>query len=179
MSLQEIVVPETEPETEWVNGRALQKMSPFYNHSQLQLQMLVAMHAWAKSGAYGRVGPEWRFRVTPPGEITRPLVPDVAYLSFESFPIDTPNADLQVPLAAPTVAVEILSASDRRPDVDSKIETYLRAGTTLIVVIDYDFRIVELHDRDHSERRTLGQTIEHSALPGFSLDIRTLFESIA
>jgi hypothetical protein len=32
MSLHEIVLPETKPETEWVRGRALQKVSPTYDH---------------------------------------------------------------------------------------------------------------------------------------------------
>ncbi len=37
-----------------------------------------ALHTWV--GARGEVGTEWRFRVQPPGEPARPLVPDVAYV---------------------------------------------------------------------------------------------------
>ncbi len=36
MSLHEIVLPETKPETEWVRGRALQKVSPRYRHARCQ-----------------------------------------------------------------------------------------------------------------------------------------------
>jgi hypothetical protein len=35
MSLHEIVLPETKPETEWVRGRALQKVSPTLRHDAL------------------------------------------------------------------------------------------------------------------------------------------------
>jgi hypothetical protein len=76
MSLHEIVLPETEPETEWILGRAVQKVSPFRTHARLQLTLGAALLAWAEGR--GEVGSEWRFRVAPPGEVRRPLVPDVA-----------------------------------------------------------------------------------------------------
>ena len=98
MSLHEIVLPETKPETEWVCGRALQKVSPTYAHAILQRLLIVALGAWADDGDHGRVGPEWRFRVAPPREIVRPLVPDVAFLSYDALPRETPFDDVQVRL---------------------------------------------------------------------------------
>jgi hypothetical protein len=70
MSLREIVLPETEPDTEWVRGRALQKMSPTTNHAVLQSALSAKLVAWAATR--GVVGSEWRFRVGPPGEPLRP-----------------------------------------------------------------------------------------------------------
>ncbi|HMF27287.1 MAG TPA: Uma2 family endonuclease, partial [Candidatus Cybelea sp.] len=81
MAQHEILLPETKPETEWVRGRALQKVSPQRDHARLQLALGIALDRWA-AGA-GEVGTEWRFRVAPPGEVRRPLVPDVAYVSKE------------------------------------------------------------------------------------------------
>jgi hypothetical protein len=82
MSLHEIVLPETKPETEWVRGRAVQKVSATYWHATLHGLIFAALRDWADAGRYGRVGTERRFRVAPPGEVVRPLVPDVAYLSY-------------------------------------------------------------------------------------------------
>jgi Uma2 family endonuclease len=170
--VHEIVLPNTKPETEWVRGRALQKMSPQRTHSRLQGALSIRLDRWA-SGR-GEVGPEWRFRVAPPGEIRRPLVPDVAYVSNERLrPLS--DADLEVPPLAPDVAVEILSPDDRRIDIDDKIDTYLRAGSSLVVVVDPAALVVELHDPSDVRRLGEGATIEHGALPGFSYPVAELF----
>jgi Uma2 family endonuclease len=176
MSLHEIVLPETKPETEWVRGRALQKVSPTYDHARLQLLVGLAFTSWADDGAHGRVGSEWRFRIAPPGTVVRPLVPDVAFLSYDALPADAPRDAVQVPLGAPTVAVEILSPDDRRGDVEHKIATYLSAGTAAVIVVDPHHETFAVHDRDGVRTLKRGDMLTHRALPGFSLDIGALFE---
>ena len=89
--MAEISVPDTKPATEWVNGRALQKMSPQRKHARAQSIFASALHAWAASEGPGRVGTEWDFRLAPPGEVRRPLVPDVAYLSYTRVPYEIPR----------------------------------------------------------------------------------------
>ncbi|GAC1534577.1 MAG: Uma2 family endonuclease [Candidatus Velthaea sp.] len=168
----EIVLPETKPETEWVRGRALQKVSPTYRHARLQSLMLIALDAWADGR--GRVGTEWRFRVAPPGEVVRPLVPDVAYLAYERL---APEADdeAQVPLGAPSVAVEILSPDDRKPDVRDKIATYLRAGTDAVIVVDPKTETVRAESREGVRTFRIGDNFLHASLPGFSLNVLEYF----
>ena len=173
MALHEIVLPETKPETEWVRGRPLQKVSPQRDHSFLQGELYTQLKLWAKGR--GEVGPEWRFRVAPPGEVRRPLVPDVAYISNERVR-GLSDEELQVPPLAPDVAVEILSPDDRRPDVDDKIRTYLQAGSSLVMVVDPKRRRVELHDSRTTNYADEAGAIEHPALPGFSYSVRELFE---
>ena len=176
MALPDIVVPVTEPETEWVRGRPLQKVSPTRSHALLQYAMASALHAWA--GGRGEVGTEWRFRVRPPGEPARPLVPDVAYVDASRLR-GLRGDDLEVPRLSPDVAVEVLSPDDRRIDVASKIATYLAAGSMLVVIVDPQREIVELHDgvtRTVAER---GQEVAHPTLPGFCLPVSELFDAIA
>lgn len=168
----EIVLPETKPETEWVRGRALQKVSPTYRHSALQTLMAMALRAWARGK--GRVGTEWRFRVSPPGEVVRPLVPDVAYLSYARLAREEDDL-AQVPLGSPSVAVEILSPGDRGRDVRDKIATYVRAGTDVVLVVDSKREsIVAVSLAGRAEFR-IGDIFTHAALPGFTLDVRTYF----
>jgi Uma2 family endonuclease len=178
MSLHEIVLPATEPETEWVRGRPLAKVSPTYSHGLLQLTVAEALRQWARDGRHGRVATEWRFRVAPPGEIVRPLVPDVAFLAFTVVAEQAPAAEVEIPLAPPTVAVEILSPDDRPPDVADKISTYLRAGTALVLVIDPVAQTLLAYD---GERRLFrrNERFEHDALPGFQLDLEGLFGQIS
>jgi Uma2 family endonuclease len=175
MSLHEIVLPETKPETEWVRGRALQKVSPTYDHSQLQMLLAIAIGKWAEEGRHGRVGPEWRFRVAPPGEIVRPLVPDVSFLAYRTLAADTPSADVQLPLCAPTVAVEILSPDDRWPNVNHKIAVYLSAGTEAVVVVDPKQEKIVVHDRNGARTLYAGYILVHESMPGFSFDVAALF----
>jgi Uma2 family endonuclease len=176
MSTAEIVLENTEPETEWVRGRALQKMSPTRSHSLLQGALLSALSEWA--GSRGEVGSEWRFRVAPPGEPARPLVPDVAYVAIDRLKGLTGD-DLEVPRLTPDVVVEVLSPGDRRLDVDDKIATYLAAGAALVIVVDPKTRTVELHDPSAVVALVEGQSLTHAALAGFELSLSKLFAVIA
>ena len=173
--MHEIVLPETKPETEWVRGRPLQKVSATYDHARLESLLGRALGGWADATDAGRVGTEWRFRVAPPGEAVRPLVPDVSFLSYETLPRDAAGDALQVPLGAPTVAVEILSPDDRRVDVEHKIATYLRAGAAAVLVVDPTQQTIAVHGEDAALLRA-GDILTHEALPGFTLDVGDLFE---
>jgi len=149
--LHEIVLPITKPETEWVRGRALQKMSPTYSHARLQGLLFTAFAAWADAGEHGRVGVEWRFRIVPPGEAVRPLVPDVAFLAYDALAADAPDELVEVPLGAPTVAIEILSPDDRPADV------------------------AEATGKRAYER---GDVLTLDALPGLAVDLEALFAAV-
>jgi len=175
MSIHEIVLPETTPETEWIRGRARQKVSPTYDHGALQGQFYMALWMWAEAGAHGRVASEWRFRVAPPGAVVRPLVPDVGYLSFRQLPADAARDLVQVPLGAPTVAVEIRSPDDRPAYVEHKIATYLAAGTSAVIVVDPHRESIGVHDGEGARILCAGDTLTHAALPGFALDVGALF----
>lgn len=170
--LHEIVLPHTKPETEWVRGRGLQKVSPQRAHARLQLAFGEKLNHWA--AGRGEVGTEWRFRVAPPGEVRRPLIPDVAYVSNERLrPLS--DDELECPRLAPDIAVEILSPDDLRIDLDDKIGTYLRGGSSLVVVVDPHRRVVELHDRFGVATLSENDAIEHPALPGFMYSVGDLF----
>jgi Uma2 family endonuclease len=172
MSIHEIVLPETEPETEWILGRAVQKVSPYRTHGRLQGDLYAALRAWEKG--HGQVSSEWRFRIAPPGQIRRPLVPDVAYVSAERL-AGLQGRDLEAPPFAPDVAVEILSPDDRPARVEHKIAVYIAGGASLVIVVDPSDRSVRLHDA-HGVRLLRGDdVVAHPALPGFSLSLPALF----
>lgn len=172
MQPAEIVLPWTKPETEWVAGRALRKVSPTRNHSRIQGQLLYLLLPWARGR--GEVGPEWRFRVQPPGESRRPLVPDIAFVSGERLRGLTDD-EMQIPALAPTVAVEVLSPRDRPEDLASKIEVYLAAGTSLVIVADPRTRTLALYDGNAPTLLGAGDVLRHAALPDFTMDVGAMF----
>jgi len=172
MSIHEIVLPETEPETEWILGRAVRKVSPFRTHALLQGKVQTALAAWAESR--GDAGPEWRFRPAPAGEIRRPLVPDVSYVSDARL-AGLEGRDLEAPPFSPDVAVEILSPGDRARNVEHKIAVYLATGSALVIVVDPRDRSVRLHDARGVRVLSGEDVIAHPAMPGFSLALPALF----
>jgi Uma2 family endonuclease len=175
MRLEEIVLPDTEPETEWIMGRPVQKMSPFRDHARLQLRFGALLDAWATGR--GEAGSEWRFRIAPPGQVRRPLVPDLAYVSNARL-AGLEGMDLQAPPLAPDVAIEILSPSRVKRHVEHKIGVYLAAGSSLVIVVDARDRSVRLHDA-HGVRVLRGDdVVAHDALPGFALPLPTLFAAL-
>ena len=174
MSTAEIVLPITEPETEWVRGRAVRKASATRDQSRLQLGLGVALDAWSRGR--GEVGPEWRFRVEPPGEPRRPLVPDLAFVSFERLR-GLSHADIQSPAFAPNVVVEILSPGEDPRDVAAKIDVYLRAGTELVLVVDPKKRTITVYDAATVTVLGTDDTLRHDALPEFELPLGPLFST--
>jgi Uma2 family endonuclease len=171
----EIVLPETKPETEWLRGRAVQKLSPFRTHACLQSWWLHRLGAWAQGR--GEVLPEWRFRVAPAGEPIRPLVPDVSYLSYERMGNLTAD-ELEAPLVPPNAAIEICSPGQNRLDLADKVATLVRAGTDVVVVVDPRKRTVTVTDRAAARTFAEDDTFEHAALPGFRFAIREMFSAL-
>jgi Uma2 family endonuclease len=172
MSIHEIVLPETKPETEWILGRAVQKVSPRRTHARLQGEIYAALRRWEPGP--GETGTEWRFRIAPPGEIRRPLVPDVAFVSNERLR-ELDDDDVELPPFAPDVAIEILSPGDRSRYVEHKLGVYLAGGASLVVVVDPANRCMTLHDAHGVQTLREDDVFTHASLPGFSLPLRRLF----
>jgi Uma2 family endonuclease len=175
-AIREIVLPETKPETEWVRNRPVQKVSPTRRHAVLQLAVAVRLQTWARG--HGQVGTEWRFRITPPGEITRPLVPDVAYLSYERM-MALSVAERETPPLAPDIVVEILSPDDRPADVAHKRDVYLAAGTITLFILDPDRRTLDVFDANGAHTEFHDTDIYASErFPGLTLPLPDLFAEL-
>lgn len=173
--MQEIVLPDdVKPVLEWVNNRALPKVSPTPRHALAQGTFVAALRAWADARGSGFVGPECRFQVQPAGEIRRTLVPDVAYVSFDRISPEE-LAQTSAPAVAPDVVIEIRSPSDHQADIDEKVRVYLAAGTVAVFLVDPDRKSVKVVDVG-GERDLTHAAVAHVALPGFSLEPVKLFE---
>jgi Uma2 family endonuclease len=172
---REIIVPDTEPATEWILGRPVQKVSPKRKHAVLQLWLGARLQRWAHGR--GAVGSEWQFRLAPPRELVRTLVPDIAYLSIERIG-DASEEEMDAPLAAPSVAVEILSPEYRAAHVTHKIEVYLAAGSDAVIVVDPSAEVVVAHDPQGTRTFRRGERFEHPALPGFAFDVGEMYDAM-
>jgi Uma2 family endonuclease len=104
-------------------------------------------------------------------------IPDVAFTSWERLPGRRQPAE-PVPLLAPDLAVEVLSASNTPGEMTRKREDYFQAGVRLVWEIDPDARTVAVYTAPVSPVQTLSEveTLDGGAvLPGFALPLAQLF----
>jgi Uma2 family endonuclease len=106
------------------------------------------------------------------------LVPDVAFLAYDTLAADAPDEQVEVPLGAPTVAIEILSPDDRPADVADKTATYLAAGSAAVLVVDPREQIVVVHDATGTRTYERGDVLALEALPGLAVDLEALFAAV-
>ena len=170
-------IPETKPATELIDGYLAQKMSPYERHGYAQRIVASVLGDWADAKGRGRVATEWDYDLTPPGERTNRLVPDVAYLSYERISYEDDEA-AQVPTVAPNVAVEILSEGQTLANSRRRIEIFLKCGAELVVLVDPRAEEGWLIDSNATRHLTRDDAIEHSALPEFTLPLKRCFEKV-
>lgn len=100
---------------------------------------------------------------------------DVAYLSQEQ---ESAQSDTTTLIESPpTLAVEILSPSDKHERITEKVDEYLDCGADLVWIVDPHFRTVTVHQRGcapelFNENQKL--TAEPH-LPGFGVAVKEIF----
>jgi Uma2 family endonuclease len=172
----ELGIPEVKPAIESIRGRWVQKMSPQSRHAILQARLARFMLDWA--GTRGDVGTEWRFYLMPPREKPSSLVPDVAFFAYERLPPGL-GATREKPTVAPDIAAEILSPDDRRSLLEEKLGLYFANGCALVVVVDPERRVVEMHDGSEGARSFgEGETAHSPAFDDLAIDVAALFAGL-
>jgi Uma2 family endonuclease len=173
--LLRIHIPDTTPETELIDGRLVQKMSPKRRHQALEKRWVAAFDAWSRGR--GEALTEWRHQFTVPGGTFASLVPDVAYMSHAALDAIGP-ADAEAPPCAPEIVVEILSRGESERNLVWKTRAYLEAGTLVVFVVDPPKRTVIAHARDGVTRFGAGETVVHAALPEFAYGVDAMFDGL-
>jgi hypothetical protein len=112
-------------------------------------------------------------------------MPDVSFIRWDS--VDDPQiienpagAFLEVP---PDLAVEVLSPSNTRREMEIKLQEYANAGVKLVWYVDPERKEVDVYLKGNPKRKkTLGvdNTLDGGdVLPGFTVKVAKLFESRA
>jgi Uma2 family endonuclease len=106
-------------------------------------------------------------------------LPDVGYAFWHRFPEGRVTDD-PAPLIAPDLAVEVLSPSNTRREMDRKRREYFEAGTQLVWIVDPEKRTVEVYTSlDKVTVLSETDTLDGGPLlPGFSLPLKSLFAEL-
>ncbi len=112
--------------------------------------------------------------------IGRLRMPDVSFLSWDHFPGRVLPED-PVLRIAPDLAVEILSKSNTRREMQRKLEEYFAAGTRLVWYVDPPKQSARVFTAvDQVRELTLDDEFDGGdVLPGFRLSLRQLFDRAA
>jgi Uma2 family endonuclease len=106
--------------------------------------------------------------------------PDIAFIPWDRLP-GKPTELPAIPSLIPTLAVEVLSESNTRREMDLKREEYFRAGVQLVWMVDPESRSVEVYRQPRSPEKVLrgADAIEGAeVLPGFTLTVESLFAEL-
>jgi Uma2 family endonuclease len=109
-----------------------------------------------------------------PGKIK---LPDVAFIGWDRFP-EQRLGRRPVPSLVPDLAVEVLSETNTKGEMDRKLKQYFEAGVRLVWYIDPATRSARAFTSptDVTELDEGGSLDGGQVLPGFQLSLRSLFE---
>ncbi len=146
-----------------------------WQHSAILMKLGMWLNLWLRDrpGPHGRVvGGEAGFRLTSGTTVGI----DAAYASPElAAATPTPQALFN---GSPTLAVEILSPSDRQEDIDDKVAAYLASDVPHVWVVQPRFRTITAYGPSAEPRLfTVHDEIDAEPdLPGFRLPVASLFQ---
>jgi Uma2 family endonuclease len=106
-------------------------------------------------------------------------IPDVSFISWDRIPggrfPTTPIPDL-----VPDLAVEVLSPSNTKKEMERKLREYFQAGVRLVWFVRPKTRTVDVYTAPEKVRRLRGdQVLDGGAvLPGFTLPLPQLFDRV-
>ena len=158
---------------ELIDGVLLEKTMGGYE-SLLAMRIGIALGAFLEKNPIGVIlGADGALRILP----DQVRVPDVCFISFSRVP-DGQFPREPVPNLVPDLAIEVLSASNTRGEMEQKRREYFEAGVQLVWYIDPPTRsaIVYASADDpgthHAETDSLSGG---DVLPGFSLSLSNIF----
>jgi Uma2 family endonuclease len=149
-------------------------MSPAgFDHGRFASRIVAALENHATRRGLGVVTTaEAGFQLSQDPDTVR--APDVAFVRAGRIPLGGVKGFFQ---GAPDLAVEVVSPTDRASEVAAKVQDWLRAGCSMVWVVDPENRAVAVH-RSHNEITVLtaADTLTGGdALPEFSMPVAEIF----
>lgn len=140
---QFLALPETNPASEYISGKIVQKPMPQGKHSLIQLELISFINSILRKAKLAIAFPE--LRCTFGG---RSIVPDVVVLKNENIPRDENGEIGNVVNTHPDWTIEILSPDQSTTKVISNIVHCLDNGTAVGWLIDPAEKIVMIYQPD-------------------------------
>jgi Uma2 family endonuclease len=107
-------------------------------------------------------------------------IPDVSFINWDQFP-DRKIQPTPVSSIHPDLAVEVLSESNTKREMEEKLVDYFESGTSLVWYVDPENRSVRVYTspEDFSSVPVTGILDGGTVLPGFTLPVADIFAELA
>jgi Uma2 family endonuclease len=144
-----------------------------YEESLVAVELIRFLANFVRKRKLGLVAGEGGMLKLVPGLVR---IPDVSFVAFDRLP-GRKLSGQPIPHMAPNLAVEVLSKSNTKREMERKLVDYFDAGVELVWFINPKPRTVEVVSAlDDRTLLKVGQTLTGGAvLPGFKLKLRDLF----
>jgi Uma2 family endonuclease len=155
---------------ELVDGVLVEKAMGF-DESRLASEIIVALVVYLRANNLGTVAGEGGMLRLLPGLVR---IPDVSFVTWAKLP----KKYGQMPAISPDLAIEVLSPSNTRMEMERKLRDYFSAGTQLVWYFDLKARTVTVSSSpEHFTVLDQSQTLDGGeVLPGFAVSLRELFD---
>ena len=158
---------------ELLRGELIEVPGAKFHHWYLVGRLLRKFGDFVEEHGLGEVGNNGAFVIGRDPDVL--LIPDVAFVLADRIPPD--EADWDIYVGPPDLALEVVSPSDSALQVHDKITAYLEAGVRAVVAVWPRSRSVSVH-RPNGETREfrMADVLElDDVLPGFRLPIAEIF----
>jgi Uma2 family endonuclease len=152
------------PDCDYVDGEVLERNMGERDHSRLQREFIVYLHARAKQWGI-HVFPEQRVQVSA----TRFRIPDVCVVVGKE-PLE------QIFREPPFICIEILSRDDRQMRIEDRIADYLKFGVPYVWVINPVSRRVWTYTAEGIKEVTDGMLRTEN--PAIEVSLREIFAGL-
>ncbi len=167
MTLAEfLLLPETKPASEFIDGQIIQKPMPQGKHSLLQGQLVINLELKLKPPKIARAYPELRCSFG-----NRAIVPDVTIFITSRIPREENGDIANVFPIAPDWTIEILSPEQSTAKVTKNILHCLQHGTQMGWLIDPADRSVFVYTPDRVPQ-IFDELIDLLPVPEFAKDFQ-------
>lgn len=156
-----------------IQGEVIEMPPPTKIHGRVCVNIGFELETWARSYGKGYTASNDSGVVLEEGPDSV-VGPDVAYFQDADTFEDLHPKWGEV---APVLAVEVLSPNDRPGKVNAKVAGYLRGGTKLIWLVDYEERTVTVYrpGRDLVILKATDTILGDTELPGFICKVSEFF----
>lgn len=172
MTAEELMNIDDEPNRhELIKGELLTMAPIGYPHGTTTVNLSTLLHIYVKANNLGVLAVELGFKLeTDPDTV---LGPDISFIARER--VGTPSEGYVV--GPPDLAVEVLSPSDRRTQVERKTSLWLELGAKSVWNVNPRKRTVEVVRAD-GERWLFHENDElvDDTVPGFRVKVAEIFE---
>jgi Uma2 family endonuclease len=159
---------------ELIDGTLVAKPLGFFE-SRIATNLAAALGAYVNRKELGGVsGAATTLRMSSSGRIR---LPDIAFISKAR----DPTTWIAVPTLAPDLAVEVLSESNTKAEIDQKLREYFASGTRFAWIVDPRDRTVAVYHGPDAPTDILQETDTldgEQVVPGFSMPILLMFQNV-